>query len=86
MTSNRVTLLRAAAENLEAMPPEAERQARGLIVLLAASIPDRLAGRLDSGFVNVEGRTMWGYQADDFWLFYIENDDGSLRITNIWQR
>ena len=36
--------------------------------------------------VNVDGLKIWSYQADDFWLSYIEETDGSLLIFDLWQR
>ena len=68
------------------MPPDVRGQARGLIVILAASPLDRLVRRIDAGMVNEDGLKIWGYQADDFWLSYIEETDGSLLIFDIWQR
>ena len=60
MTSNRVTLLRAAADDLEAMSPEVQQEARGLMVLLAASPRSRLVRRIDIGMVNEDGLRIWG--------------------------
>lgn len=68
------------------MSPEVEQQARGLIVILAASRLARLVRRIDFGGITSDGLKIWGYQADDFWLYYIEPDDGSLIIADIWQR
>ena len=68
------------------MPPDVRGQARGLIVILAASPLDRLVRRIDAGMVNEDGLKIWGYQADDFWLSYIEETDGSLLVFDIWQR
>lgn len=68
------------------MRPDVRAQARGLIVILAASPLDRLVRRMDVGMVSVDGRRIWSYQADDFWLSYIEETDGSLLIFGIWER
>ena len=68
------------------MPPDVWREARALIILLAASPLDRLVRRMDVGMVSEDGRKIWNYQADDFWLSYIEETDGSLHIFDIWQR
>ncbi len=84
--SNRVILHRQAWENLYAMSPDIERQARGLIVMIAASPLSRLARRIDFGAADQEGRRIWGYQSDDFWLYYVEEADGILSIISIWQR
>ena len=84
--ANRVLIMRRAWANMAAMPPDARRQARGLIVILAASPLDRLVRRIDAGMVNEDGLKIWGYQADDFWLSYIEETDGSLLIFDLWQR
>ena len=86
MTSNRVTLLRQAWANLAEMSPDVERQARGLIVMLAASPLSRLVRRLDIGMATAEGIRIWAYQDDDFWLYYIEEPGGSLTIVSIWER
>ena len=84
--ANRVILMRPAWTNMAAMPQDVLVQARGLIVILAASPPDRLVGRMDIGMVSEDGRRIWSYQADDFWLSYIEETDGSLHIFGIWER
>ena len=84
--ANRVTFTREAWANMAAMPPDVRRQARALIILLAASPLDRLVRRMDVGMVNMDGLKIWSYQADDFWLSYIEETDGSLLIFDIWQR
>ncbi len=68
------------------MPPDVEREARGLIVVLAASPLGRLPRRLDIGMANADGLRIWAYQDDDFWLYYTEETDGSLTIVRIWQR
>lgn len=86
MPTNRAILMLQAWVNLVAMPPDVRRQARGLIVILAASPLSRLVRRIDIGMVSEDGLKIWGYQADDFWLSYIENPDGSLSIINVWQR
>lgn len=84
--TNRVVLMLQAWVNIASMPPDARRQARGLIIMLAASPLARLARRIDFGMVSEDGLTIWIYQGDDFWLSYIENPDGSLSITSIWPR
>ena len=86
MPANRVVIMPHAWTNIAAMPPDVREQARGLIVILAASPLDRLVRRIDAGMVNAAGLKIWGYQADDFWLSYIEETDGSLHIFDIWQR
>ena len=69
--ANRVLIMRRAWTNMAAMPPDVRRQARALIILLAASPLDRLVRRMDVGMVNVDGLKIWSYQADDFWLSFI---------------
>lgn len=86
MPTNRVVLMLQAWVNMAAMPPDVRGQARALIVILAASPLSRLVRRIDIGMVNEDGLRIWGYQADDFWLSYIEETDGSLHIISIWQR
>ena len=68
------------------MSPDSETLARGLIVVLAASPLSRLVRRLDMGMVTAEGIRIWGYQDDDFWLYYIEEPNGILTIVSIWER
>ncbi len=68
------------------MPPDVQREAYGLIVELAASPLVRLVRRIDIGMVSEDGLKIWAYQADDFWVYYIENPDRSLKIISVWQR
>ena len=68
------------------MSPDAQRQARGLIVVLAASPLSRLVRRLDIGMVTAGGIRIWAYPDDDFWLYYTDEPDGSLAIVSIWER
>ena len=86
LASNRATLLPQAWRNIAQMPAGVQREAYGLIVELTASRLSRLVRRLDIGMVSEDGLKIWGYQADDFWLYYVEPDDGSLVIISIWQR
>ena len=86
LASNRVTLLPQAWRNIDGMPPEVQREAYGLIVELAASPMARLVRRIDIGVVSEDGLKIWADQADDFWVYYIETSDRSLKIISVWRR
>ncbi len=84
--ANQVWLSEEAFANIDEMRPDARREARGLIVTLAASPLSRLPRRIDIGVATREGFKIWAYQDDEFWLYYTEGADGSLTIVSIWQR
>lgn len=86
MYANRVILHQDAQANLDAMRPDVERRARGLIVTLAAASAARRDGSIDFGMRTPDGLVLWAYQDDEFWLYYTEETDGSLAIIRIWER
>lgn len=83
---NRVRVSPDAETQIEEMSDSSQRQARGLIIELAADPLRRRMGRLDIGMISQQGQRIWAYQEADFWIGFTEETDGGLTIVSIWER